>query len=395
MNYEERKAALLAGINKYEENCKDLAKWMGENPETGKNEKNTTDKIRAMLEAEGYKVEMGFGGPQYAFRAVYGPDCHRHKMAVLTEYDALAGIGHACGHNLHGSMSILAGLALKDLQDELDTDFHIVGTPQEELYGGKEDMRQAGVWNQYDFAMMVHVDSNSMVSPICLATDKDTFTFTGKAAHAGAAPWDGRNALNGARLMIDAIDMLRQHIKPGDMIHCNITEGGTSVNIVPELAAVQIQYRAFKAAELRDLQRRVRNCAKGAAIATETEVSVCKSGAFMCEIMPNIGLTETLKEVFAECGITPDQDRIFASTDAGNVSCCCPALQPTLKIAPKGTALHTREMLEIALSEEGRGYISKGAEIIGLQALKVFGSPALLDQIKTDFEKLDTSGIFI
>ncbi|MBR5980550.1 MAG: M20 family peptidase, partial [Firmicutes bacterium] len=215
MNYQERKAVFEQALTEYGPRCRELAAWVSAHPEISRQEKETSARIVSLLREAGFSVETDLADLPYSFRAVKLPEGKHfsRKMAILTEYDALPGLGHACGHNLSCAVSVLAGLALSGLQEDLDTEIHVVGTPREEVIEGKVMLEKAGVWNGYDLAMMVHMDADNMTSPIALATSQLSVVYHGKAAHASGAPWLGRNALNGARLTMDAIDMLRQHMK--------------------------------------------------------------------------------------------------------------------------------------------------------------------------------------
>ncbi|MBR6969372.1 MAG: amidohydrolase [Firmicutes bacterium] len=387
MNYEQRKAVFERALTEYEPRCRELAVWLGEHPEISRQEKESSARIVSLLRDAGFSVETDLAGLPYSFRAVKLPEGKKlkHKMAVLTEYDALPGLGHACGHNLSCAVSVLAGLALNGLQEELDTEIHIVGTPREEVIEGKVALEKAGVWNAYDFAMMVHMDADNMTSPIALATSQLTVVYTGRSSHASGAPWLGRNALNGARLTLDAIDMLRQHMKPGCQVHGALVEGGVVVNIIPDRAKLNLQLRAYTYDDVLELQDRVFRCIEGAAMATETEAEITVLHEPVKDIKFNAAADRMAAESFAECGLALSPRRIFASTDAGNVSYVCPTLQPLLKVAPAGTGLHTAAFEQCARSEEGLDSIASGARILGYTALKVFDSEDSLAAVRREF----------
>ena len=395
MKYEERKAAFEAALTKYEPACCELAVWLGEHPEISRQEKESSARITSLLEAEGFAVEKDLAGVPYAFRAVRLPEGKRlkHKMAILTEYDALPGLGedggpgHACGHNLSCAVSVLAGLSLNALQEDLDTEVHIVGTPREEVIEGKVMLEKAGIWNGYDFAMMVHMDADNMTSPIALATSQLSVVYSGRSSHASGAPWLGRNALNGARLTLDAIDMLRQHMKPGCQVHGALVEGGVVVNIIPDRAKLNLQLRAYTYGDVLELQERIFRCIEGAAMATETEAEITVLHEPVKDIRFNETADRMAAEAFEECGLTLSPRRIFASTDAGNVSYICPALQPLLKVAPAGTGLHTKAFEQCARSQEALDRIANGARVLGYTVCKVFGSEASLAAVQNDFRQ--------
>ena len=387
MNYEQRKAVFERALTEYEPRCRELAVWLGEHPEISRQEKESSARIVSLLREAGFSVETDVADLPYSFRAVKLPEGKtlKHRMAVLTEYDALPGLGHACGHNLSCAVSVLAGLALNGLQEDLDTEIHIVGTPREEVIEGKVALEKAGVWNAYDFAMMVHMDADNMTSPIALATSQLSVVYTGRSSHASGAPWLGRNALNGARLTLDAIDMLRQHMKPGCQVHGALVEGGVVVNIIPDRAKLNLQLRAYTYGDVLDLQERIFRCIEGAAMATETKADIEVLHEPVKDIKFNAAADRMAAESFAECGLELSPRRIFASTDAGNVSYVCPTLQPLLKVAPAGTGLHTAAFEQCARSEEGLDSIANGARILGYTALKVFDNEDSLAAVRREF----------
>ena len=139
-----------------------------------RSEFKATELITDALQKEGFNIEKKFDNLPTAFRAVYGKNNHKRKIAILTEYDALPEIGHACGHCVSCATSLLAGLALKDFQDILNVDIHIVGTPCEETEGGKVIMVRDGVFNGYDMAIMLHMYDANITYPNTLALDSYT-----------------------------------------------------------------------------------------------------------------------------------------------------------------------------------------------------------------------------
>ena len=272
MNYESLKEKAYYEIEKYTAMCQHINDDLADHPELSGEEVESSSKIVELLKKEGFQTEYPFAGYNTAFKAVYGENNHARKIAILTEYDALPGIGHACGHCTSAAISLLAGLALKELQDELDADIHIIGTPAEETEGAKCVMVKKGVFDKYDMAMMVHLYDENLLAPKVQALDAFFYTFHGKTAHASAAPWEGNNALNGVQLMFHALDMLRQHVKPDVRIHGVIRDGGLAPNIVPEIASAEFYIRSMDRAYLTEVLKKVDDCARGAAIATQNEL---------------------------------------------------------------------------------------------------------------------------
>ena len=268
--YSELKSLLTS---KVEEKLPDLIALnddLADNPELSGEEYRTSKIIAELLEKNGFKVEMPFAGLETAFRGIYGADNHKYKVAIMAEYDALPGIGHACGHCVSGSISVLAAIALAPLQDELDCDIHILGTPNEEIDGAKCAMVDQGIFNGYDMAMMIHLYDQNLLYCKLLGLHSYLYTFHGKAAHASAAPWEGVNALNAAQLMFHGVDMLRQHVTPDVRMHGVYRNGGEAPNIVPEEASAEFYFRALDRDYLNGLVKKADNCAEGASLAMGT-----------------------------------------------------------------------------------------------------------------------------
>ena len=205
----------------------ELNYFLAENPELSGKEYLACEKICALLESHGITVERAFAGIPTAFRGTVceAPDSGIN-IGIIAEYDALPEIGHACGHCASGSLSLLAALALHECADLVPANIDIIGTPDEEATGKKIEMAEAGLFDKYDFVIMIHMDSKNKAEMKLLALSAFHYNFRGQPAHASACPWAGKNALNGAMLMIHGFDMMRQHLKPTTRVHGIIIRGG-------------------------------------------------------------------------------------------------------------------------------------------------------------------------
>lgn len=387
MNYEERKALAFAAAEEHHKEAIAISDALADEPELAGQEYKSSARLVEYLRSQGWEVEYPFAGFDTAFKAVRkGGSNHKRRVAILTEYDALK-LGHACGHCVSAGISMLAALSAATLSDELDVDIHVIGTPAEESLGFKCDMTEAGVFDGYDMAMMVHLYNHNLTTTKLLAKDGYLFRFHGKSAHAASAPWEGNNALNGATLMLHAVDMLRQHVRDDVRMHGVIRDGGMAPNIVPESASVEFNIRALEREYLNEVIEKVMDCAKGAAMATQTTVEVERVGGAYDNMRDNAAGLEILAEAFDEMNIPLDRSyhEIFASSDVGNVSKVCPTFHPTLKIADPSVALHTKEFEALVRTDVAHDAILKGAKLIALQVLKVFGSDEALAAVKKDF----------
>lgn len=388
-HYETYKNLIFSQIQEHHSELAGLNDYLADHPEVSGQEYGSSRAIVELLRRHGWQVEYPFAGQDTAFRGVFGSGRHARRAAILAEYDALPQVGHACGHCLSGSISVLAALALQQLQDELDVDVHIIGTPAEETYGAKCNMVEQGIFQEYDMATMVHLYDSNLPVPKLQGLSAYLYRFHGRAAHASSAPWEGANAFNGAQLMFHAIDMLRQHCKPDAQFHGVILQGGEAPNIVPEEVTLELYIRALDKYYLQELVSKVDDCARGAAIATQTTWDKQPAFPGFDNLKANPAGAAALSEVYAELGlpINGDPDKIFASSDIGNVSYVCPSFQPCLQVADCGVALHTREFA--AQMKTGRAHqaLDDGAKLIALQIAKIFGDEGRFAAMKADFEQ--------
>ncbi len=363
---------------------------LADHPELSGEEYESSRKIVELLKHKGFDVEYPFAGLPTSFKATYGRNDHKYKVAIMTEYDALPGIGHACGHCVSGAISVLAGIAASKLQDALDADIDVIGTPVEETDGAKCALIKKGVFDHYDMAMMIHLYDQNLIYCTLNGLASYLYTFHGKAAHASAAPWDGINALNAAQLMFHGTDCLRQHVTPDVRIHGIIRNGGEAPNIVPEEASAEFYVRALDLDYMMDVVRKVDDCAAGGALATQCTWDKVETAATYANMRRNYTGEDTLREIYEELDIdiNGDHEKIFGSSDAGNVSFVCPTFHPTLQIVDRGVPIHTREFAQAVKTERAHEAIALGANVIALQIAKIFSDENKIKQMKADFDAL-------
>ncbi len=363
---------------------------LADHPELSGEEYESSRKIVELLKHKGFDVEYPFAGLPTSFKATYGRNDHKYKVAIMTEYDALPGIGHACGHCVSGAISVLAGIAASKLQDALDADIDVIGTPVEETDGAKCALIKKGVFDHYDMAMMIHLYDQNLIYCTLNGLASYLYTFHGKAAHASAAPWDGINALNAAQLMFHGTDCLRQHVTPDVRIHGVIRNGGEAPNIVPEEASAEFYVRALDLDYMMDVVRKVDDCAAGGALATQCTWDKVETAATYANMRRNYTGEDALREIYEELDIdiNGDHEKIFGSSDAGNVSFVCPTFHPTLQIVDRGVPIHTREFAQAVKTERAHEAIALGANVIALQIAKIFSDENKIKQMKADFDAL-------
>jgi len=312
-------------------------------------------------------------------------------VAILSEYDALPGIGHACGHNIIASAGYGAAIALSKLGAKLPGVVRYLGTPAEERHGGKELMARLGAFGGADAAMMIHPSNMNLVTMPCIAVADVEAVYHGRAAHASAMPYRGLNALDAVVCAYQAIAQLRQHIRNTERIHGIITEGGLAPNIVPERAACRFYVRAADAETLAPLKARVQACFEAGALATGCRLELNWSGVDYLDLKTNWPMAEVFgrhavalgRDFFPVKDIPPG---FAGSTDMGNVSHRVPSIHPMLAVAPAGVIIHNPEFARWAVSDKGDAAVIDGAKALALTALELMGDTATMNTVRADFE---------
>lgn len=343
---------------------REISRWMYENPEIAYEEHASSARLVQFLTDAGFEVEYPAYGLDTAFAARMGTG--EHHVAICAEYDALPGVGHACGHNIIATSAVGAGYALAPLVDDLDITLTILGTPAEEKYGGKIDLINAGAFDDIDVAMMVHPSTADVVDPRVIAVAHIDAHYRGKAAHASAYPQQGINALDAAVQAYVSISTLRQHIYPTDKLHGIIAEGGEAPNVIPDYTRSSWYVRAENRSRLDDLLPRVLGCFEGAAMATGCDLEVENVGHVYDELISNPVLTDLYARNSASLGrkmlrgddLPPSQT---GSTDMGNVSRIVPSIHPMLSINCLPAVNHQKEFAAHTITPAGEKAIHDGA----------------------------------
>ena len=364
-----------------------LSEDLGDHPELPEEEFESSRKIVQLLREAGYEVEYPYLGFPTAFDAVLkngdGPE-----VAIMVEYDALPEIGHACGHNLHGALSVLAGLALMDLKDRFKGTVRVIGTPAEEADGAKVGMAEQGVFDGMAAAMMMHSMGGGVSQPDMDALSLRCYTvsFKGQTAHAAAAPWEGRSALAAARKFLDLIDARRECFTSDIRVSGIITDGGKATNIIPDHAEVQVEFRTSSMAGLKNLDDTILKCAKGSALAMDCEVEWKPALADFADMVRVPALEDEIERMFRERGMPVEAvSPPIGSTDVGNVSYRCPAIQPLIAITDEPYVLHTVEFARAARQPQAHRAMAAGAEMLALLALKVLCDDTFRKEVQDDF----------
>ncbi len=362
---------------------------LAKNPELSSHEFETVKTIGAVLEKYGMDVTYEFCNLPTAFKASpVKVDNPKGRLAILCEYDALPEVGHACGH-ASGSMSVLAALTLHKMQQDgvaFNMDIDIIGTPDEEATGCKVDMCNAGVFKDYDLAIMVHLDGEeTRPNSQFLALDCFRARYHGKPAHAAGEL--GINAVNGVQLAIHAMDMMRQQVRPETRIGTWIIAGGTASNVIPEFGELEVTVRHTERDYLNGLSEQIKKIFEGAALCTGTTVDIEFYGNPYDDMNQNHRGTALIEAVMTDMGIDfkPGPAALGGSSDIGNVSYQCAAFHPKLRLAGDDKVCHSKEFAAAMLEPTIEQTILDGANIIGRTLLSLVENPAVLEEIVAEF----------
>ncbi len=355
-------------------------------PELGFEEHHAAAAVADLVARHGIDIEVGTFGLATSFRAVVGEGSPR--VVIIAEYDALPGIGHACGHNIICSAGVGAFLAAAPFVETLGGSLELIGTPAEEGGSGKEIIARAGGFDGVDCAMMVHPGGAASATCTYLGMRQVEVDFHGLPAHASAYPFMGRNALDACVSAYSMIAQLRQHIVPGDRIHGVITNGGDKPNIVPELASALYYLRSERVDTLIELTNRLDAIFEAAAAGSGTDVTIrWDPNALLMPVRNNMTLAGRYAAAQQERGrMTPLRSPVpSGSTDMGNVSVRVPAIHPKIAVSPPTVAIHTEEFAVYAGGPDGDAAVIDGAFGLAMAALDFLSDPEIRDATAAEF----------
>lgn len=384
---------LLQNLSKkYDEIFKDLKElneYIYANPELGRKEFKACEAHKNILKKYGFKVTDNYIGIETAYLAEYSSEKEGPKIAYLAEYDALPEVGHGCGHNILGTVSVGAGILLKDFVNEFGGTVFVYGTPAEETFGAKVDMAGAGCFDNIDAAMLSHPTGKSHErSGTSQAMEALQFTFKGKTAHAAGDPYNGINALDGVIQFFNSVNALRQQTKDSARIHGIISNGGEAANIIPDLAVANFYVREATTKEMVKLSERVKNCAKGAALATGTELEIENYEYTFKHLVTNETLSETYVKNLKLQGIEDvPMSEPSGSSDCGDVSHHCPTIHSYFPISKCELTGHSIDFAKASISEEAYKGMKEAVLALAMTGKDILSDKELLKKIKDEFEK--------
>lgn len=382
---------LLDAVDERADALVELSHAIHDTPELAYEEHEAVRRVRELLSANGHDAQVGAFGLDTALHARVGQG--RPRVAFLAEYDALPGIGHACGHNVICATAVGAFLgAARALEDhDLPGSVELIGTPAEEGGGGKQRIADTGAFDEVDAALMLHPAGVSATSQRWLGRRQVEAVYHGRTAHASLTPHLGRNALDAVVTAYQGIAQLRQHLPPGDRAHGVITDGGDRPNVVPARAAVRFYLRSPTPDGLAAICRRAGAIFRAAADATDTtlELNWDPRPPYL-PVRSNASLAARFAVHMAarDVRILPDgvvPTELAGSTDMGNVSVLTPSIHPTLAIAPPTVIMHNPDFAEHAAGERADAACVDGAIGLGLTGLDVLCDDALRTAAAEEF----------
>lgn len=366
------KEATRAHVDDLRDELVALSEDLYRHPEVAWQEFESAGKVASVLRRHDFEVTESFVGLPTALHARAGSGPRR--LALMAEYDALPGIGHACGHNLISAMSVGAAIALARHADELGLTIELYGTPAEEGGGGKIEMLDQGAFAGLDFAMMAHPAPVDVARADPFAVSHSAIRYTGKAAHAAAFPTHGLNAADAFTIAQVAIGLLRQQLPASVRVHGIVTHGGEAPNAIPQSTSGRWYVRAKDLDELAETEEKVRRCFEAGALATGCELEIEPESQPYSDFRTHEAALELYERNAVALGRTmhtegPETQMCRASTDMGNVSQVVPAIHPYIGVGSFPVLNHQKEFADHCVGEVAERTLLDGATALAWTAV--------------------------
>ena len=370
---EAHKARVQARIGQAAPRLVELSNSLHEDPELGWQEFRSSAAVAGVLAEHGFTVEQPYLGLETAFRATFGSG--EFTIGFLAEYDALPGLGHACGHNLISAMSVGGAIGLAEVAAELGITVEVIGTPAEEGGGGKIELLDRGAFTELDFALMAHPAPVDVAEAEPFAVTHWHVEYTGRAAHAAAYPERGVNANDAFLVAQVALGLLRQQLPNTARVHGVMTNGGEAPNAIPARTEGRWYVRAETTEELLALEQKVTNCFEAGALATGAQLSITPESRRYSEMRTDADALDAYRANAAALGRDFDVDPIAAtmnraSTDMGNVSQIVDAIHPYIGVGGEASN-HQAEFAKSCVGERAESTLIDGATALAWTAADV------------------------
>ena len=358
-----------------------------DHPELGFQEFHAQKLITDYLTSCGYEVELGTGGVETAFRAVYQNGQGGPRIGLLCEYDALEGLGHACGHHMQGPAILGAARALKECAGDKPFTVVVYGTPAEETAHGKLRMLEAGCFHDIDVALMMHGSPTTTVDVKSMAMSSFTVTFHGKKAHAALKPEAGRSALDALLVAFQGVEFLREHVPEDTRMHYTITQLPGPANVVPDTAVGKFSLRSYSRKALDEVVERFHKIIQGAALIADVTYDI-KEGDRLANKIPVLSLNRLLMDnaqLVNAPRLAPPREKT-GSSDFSNVMYELPGSCIRVAMVPPGTSSHSPEFLSAGKGEEAHDAVIIAAKVLAGATWDMIEDPAVLAEIKEEFQ---------
>jgi amidohydrolase len=371
-------------VNRRRGDLVELSHSIHAEPELAFAEYRSCAKTQALVADYGFEITKAPGGLDTAFRADYGSG--PLVIGICAEYDALPGIGHACGHNIIAASAVGTALALAEVADELGLTVALLGTPAEEAGGGKVLLLNAGTFDDIVATVMLHPGPLDIAAAHSLALSQVAVGYRGRESHAAVAPYLGINAVDAITVSQVAIGLLRQQLMPGQMMHGIVTDGGQATNIIPGRSEMEYTMRANDAASLRELEKRMSDCFLAGAVATGCDYSVAETEPAYDELAPDSWLAEVFRDEMVRIGRSPLPAEVEAafplgSTDMGNVTQVMPGIHPIVGIDAGAASVHQPAFAEAAARPGADTAVVEGAIMLARTVVTLAETPAQRDRV--------------
>ncbi|NMW85219.1 M20 family metallopeptidase [Peptoniphilus sp. AGMB00490] len=388
---------ILKKVEEISEELDELRKFIYENPELGFEEYKSSKAHIDLLKKHGFEIECPYMGCETSFKAVYDSKKKGRTVSYLSEYDALPGIGHGCGHNILGATATGAGIVLSKLIGEIGGRVIVFGTAAEEVGGTKIEIANSDELKDVDVAIEMHPASYNSLTPNSLALSTRRFEFFGKTSHASDAPEKGINALDAQIVLFSAINALRQETKDGTRIHGIIKDGGKAANIIPDYTDSRFYARSPEKKDLLEILEKLENCAKGAALATGCEVKISEYEKGNDNTVRNNAFNAVLKEKLEKYldEEIKDIELNKGSTDAGNFSHEVPTIHGYFKIADESVNGHTVELRDATMTDYAFSQMKKVIAAIVEVGITILTDDEAFEKIMEEFKENVKSGKII
>lgn len=381
------KKALLTKIEELAPGFYDLSDHIWSHPELGFQEHEACRVLTERLKADGFTIEMGVGGLETAFRATYQHGEGGPSIGLLAEYDALAGLGHACGHHMQGPTLLLCAEAIQALVTDQPYRLVFYGTPAEEMAPAKQTMWDNGCFRDIDVALMTHGSINTACDESSLASMNYIVTFHGTPAHPGLFPERGRSAFGALQLAFHGMDLMRAHVTDDTRLHYACLDGGTPPNGIPASATGEFFLRCRNSfSYLKEVRERFYKIIEGAALMAGATYEI-NDGMVWPNKIPALVLNQNVMENAAAAGcpeITPPRVHT-GTTDFAAVLQHVPGTCLRIKMVDAPITSHSPEFAAAGNTDLCHTAILKAAQALAGTCWDLIHDPELLPAIQADY----------